>query len=604
MSGSIDNLGKITPSRKSRCAERSQFSATANQSTPGSLNDRVVIDKQGLTVARTVKTKGHKTTPKMPKTPSTNPESENQFERKKRSSVLTENKSNWPGTFREQTKASLKQSLHQMNGGPRGSKTARPLAGDYREPRRVRRDAPSVNPSATSVASRESTESVIVIDKGVQCGGLFDSSNNHFNLLNPIPTIAFLMKELESLVKDEKSSAILYQMEQALLRIPKDTGKSSPDDLEMILKYTQLEASVTQLAAAGKEMQTTLEASRKEKAILQQQLEEKSLHLESSLRREAELEAILKDLRQKLTDSSKLDLTNKKLLSDLKEKNEKIQLLQNITTELKTELNEQTELAQQRFLDSQFLKMEKEKLSVMSSFKDSQLIEHRKAMKNLQHLIGDQLINITKTSRPENLTLNADGYVSHMMSGGRVSSSPVRSSNNSVIVMRNVGHDVVDVSEPSISTIDVTSPPTMINKNLSSQLETLINESGNQTEKFKEKTHLEFTSIGGDDGSHIGSILKPSEDEFIYVVPEGIRDGNCDEVEQGESEVKRSRGRLSLDGRVDWSKGIKEIEMMYQNTRINSKVEVRVPSPPRNYPHPDWSDSSLPTMSISESNLV
>ncbi|XP_063991726.1 uncharacterized protein LOC135170123 [Diachasmimorpha longicaudata] len=602
MSGGIDKLGKITPSRKSRCAERSHFPATIKQNTPGSLTDRVVIDKPGPTVAITVKTKSHKTTPKQPKTPSANPESENQVEWKKHSSVLTENKSNWPGRFREQTRASLKQTLHQIHGGTRGSKSARPLTEDYREPRRARHDALLGNPSTTSVGTRDSAESVIVIDKGVQCGGLFDSSNNHFNLLTPIPTIAFLMKELESLVKDEKSSVILYQMEQALLRIPSDTGKSSPDDLEMILKYSQLEASVTQLAAAGKEMQTTLETSRKEKAILQQQLEEKSLHLESSLRREAELETVLNDLRQKLSDSSKLDLTNKKLLSDLKEKNEKIQVLQNITTELKTELNEQTELAHQRFLDSQFLKMEKEKLSVMSSFKDSELIEHRKAIKNLHHLIGDELINIKKASRPDNLSVNPDGYLSQMVIGGRASSSPVRSSSNSIPVTRNTGHDVVDVSEPSISTIDVTNPPTMINKTLSSLSENFINDSENQTEKFKEKTHLEFTSIGGDDASHIGLILKPSEDEFIYVVPEGNRDG--DQVEQGMSEMKRSRGRLSLDGRLEGSKGMKEIEMMYQNTRINSKVEVRVPSPPRNYPHPDWSDSSLPTMTISESNLI
>lgn len=203
------------------------------QSTPGSLSDRVVIDKQGTTVAITVKTKGHKTASKMPKTPSSSiPEPESQTERRKRSSVLTENKSNWTGTLREQTKASLKQSLHQINGRASGSKTARASTGDYREPRRPKSDPPSVNPSvnpsATSVASRDDSESVFVTDKGVQCGGLFDSSNNQFNHFNPLRTLAFLMKELESTVKDAKSSAILTQMEQALLRVPSDAGKSSP----------------------------------------------------------------------------------------------------------------------------------------------------------------------------------------------------------------------------------------------------------------------------------------------------------------------------------------------------------------------------------------
>lgn len=272
-------------------------------------------------------------------------------------------------------------------------------------------------------------------------------------------------------------------------------------------------------------------------------------------------------------------------------------MMQNITAELRSELTEQTELAQQRFLECQYLKMEKEKLAVMSDFKDSHLVEHRKAIKNLQNLIGDQLSNIKKASRSDN-TLNPENHFS-MVAAGRASSSPVHSSNNSVVITNN-GHDVVDVSEPSISLIDVTSPPTMVNKHLS--MDNLDNESEYHIEKFKEKTHLEFTSIGGDEGS----ILKPSEDEFIYVVPESglVTHDGVEDAMEGRREVKRSKPRLSSDGSLEGSKGIKEIHMMYENTRINSKVEVRVPSPPRNYPHPDWSDSSLPTMSISESNVI
>ncbi|XP_011312730.1 uncharacterized protein [Fopius arisanus] len=539
----------------------------------------------------------------MPKALSAQSESGTQIEWKKRSSVLTENKNNWPGTFREQTKASLKQSLHHVNKRMSTSKTNRTLTADYREPRKSKNNFSSANPSVSSIESGDSTESVIVTDKGVQCGTLFHSSNNHFNLLNPIPTIGFLMKELESLIKDKKSSGILYEMEQALLRIPNDSGKSGHADVETILKHTH--ASATMLAATGKEMQTTLEVTLKQQVILQQQLEEKSLQLEASLSREADLKALVIDLRQRLTESSKLDLMNKKLLNDLKEKNEENQLLQNIITQLKTELNEETELARQRCLDCQFFEMEKEKLSVISSLKDSQLIEHRKSMKNLQNLIGDQLLNIKKFLKPENVTVNQPRNLSLMVSGGRASSSPVRTVNNSIISLNNNRHNDVDVLESSISTIDGTHPHTSINRKMSVQLETLMNESENecQTEKFTEKTHLELTSFRADEGSQSDSISKPNEDEFIYDLRNGIRDSNYDEMDPQVREVQMSRGRVSLDERIEASKGLKEIEMMYENTRINSKIEVRVPSPPRNYPHPDWSDSSLPTMSIS-SNLL
>lgn len=44
-----------------------------------------------------------------------------------------------------------------------------------------------------------------------------------------------------------------------------------------------------------------------------------------------------------------------------------------------------------------------------------------------------------------------------------------------------------------------------------------------------------------------------------------------------------------------------EIKIMYENMRQKIRIPVNVPSPPRNFPNPDWSDSTLPTMSISES---
>lgn len=48
-----------------------------------------------------------------------------------------------------------------------------------------------------------------------------------------------------------------------------------------------------------------------------------------------------------------------------------------------------------------------------------------------------------------------------------------------------------------------------------------------------------------------------------------------------------------------------QFEMMFQDIRRQSKFLVHVQSPPRNYPHAEWSDSSLPTISVmSESNVA
>lgn len=40
-----------------------------------------------------------------------------------------------------------------------------------------------------------------------------------------------------------------------------------------------------------------------------------------------------------------------------------------------------------------------------------------------------------------------------------------------------------------------------------------------------------------------------------------------------------------------------QFQNMFHDIRVQSRMPVNVPSPPRNYPHPDWSDSTLPSIS-------
>lgn len=40
-----------------------------------------------------------------------------------------------------------------------------------------------------------------------------------------------------------------------------------------------------------------------------------------------------------------------------------------------------------------------------------------------------------------------------------------------------------------------------------------------------------------------------------------------------------------------------QFQNIFQDIRIQSRMPVKVPSPPRNYPNPEWSDSTLPSIS-------
>lgn len=68
-------------------------------------------------------------------------------------------------------------------------------------------------------------ESVIVYDRGVQCDGISDYSDDKFGVFNPVHTLHFLIKELEHLVKDDKANKILADMEQVVFRIPIEPSK-------------------------------------------------------------------------------------------------------------------------------------------------------------------------------------------------------------------------------------------------------------------------------------------------------------------------------------------------------------------------------------------
>lgn len=117
--------------------------------------------------------------------------------------------------------------------------------------------------------------------------------------------------------------------------------------------------------------------------------------MDEARQREAELEGEIRKLQNRLEDATRSASSSQKAIDDLKEDNRRIDALQKINADLRSELNDQIELAQHRFMEAQYLKLEKEKLIVLSDYKDSQLVEHRAAVKS---------VNFCQTHLLESLT--------------------------------------------------------------------------------------------------------------------------------------------------------------------------------------------------------
>lgn len=342
------------------------------------------------------------------------PMSVNKIEGRKSSEISIDSHSNWSKILREQNQSSLRQTMEHFVEKTPNSKTSRSNLSENRGSKRsieskksfkhdsnnekLLREIPLKHSSSqkksheyeklptiqnqSAMTIFNGIESVIVTDKSVQCGGIFDKSNESLGEFNPVRTLAFLMKEMESLINDEKMSKILTQMEQALIRIPIDQSYQS--DLVSIASKAKLEATTAKLAATSKSIGESYKTALKENTILQQHIQELSSRLKQSKQRQSELEYEIKNMRIELNTLVKSDSANKKIINDLKEKTKQIDVLEKVLIEknsLEQLLAEERELLRQKELEIEYLKIEKAKLSDMSSFRNSQLIELRNSIK-------------------------------------------------------------------------------------------------------------------------------------------------------------------------------------------------------------------------------
>lgn len=89
----------------------------------------------------------------------------------------------------------------------------------------------------------------------------------------------------------------------------------------------------------------------------------------------------MKTLKEELEEATETAQAREKTITELREAIKGHEFSQKVITDLRASLSDQTEFARQRHLEVQYLTLEKDKLSVLCSYKDTLLLELRNAIK-------------------------------------------------------------------------------------------------------------------------------------------------------------------------------------------------------------------------------
>ncbi|KAK9305979.1 hypothetical protein QLX08_003212 [Tetragonisca angustula] len=473
----------------------------------------------------------------------------------------------------------------------------------------------TTNPSSISIPS--TVESVVVYDKGIQCDGICDYADDKFGVFNPVRTLNFLIKELVHLVKDDKANEILANMEQALARIPMELDRSPiVQDLEAKLERT-------------KQINSIYETTREERDSLLRQVHEQRLLLNNAREKQLDLETTEKTQKQELEKAIKTIQARDKTITELTEKMNGYESSQKIVAELRMNLAEQTERVRRLNSEIQYLRLEKEKLSVLSSYKDSLLTEHRNTIKELQ-CVADQLSNL-KDIREESLNPQMSFVHEQRLCSSRTSTSSHDSN------IHTSWHDVPDIS---LSTVDhdaskLKNVQDFLHKSNKIPVFSKIqdeNLENKQIKNIKESStkDLEFISLPAGESSltllpsykdlgctEINKSVDQEKDNAVMfsnkktdnlhnfkdtnkISPEHLNlsiEKNTIKESARMTKCVDSNKKQNLPDNIIECNITEQFQNIVQDIRMQSRIPVNVPSPLRSYPHPEWSDSTLPSIS-------
>ncbi|XP_025152485.1 uncharacterized protein LOC105187007 isoform X2 [Harpegnathos saltator] len=466
----------------------------------------------------------------------------------------------------------------------------------------------------SSSSSTNNIQSVLVQDRAVQIPEL-NNGFYRFDDFNPVRALCFLMKELEdSVAKDKRTIEIFNEMEQILCRIPISFSPriSALEELDIMSIQSKLEKDKIKLQEYSEQMKAKCELWMSEREKFRSQIQKQDARLKEADQQQTLLENHIKALTHQLEEAAE---SKDKTVSTLKQQ---IKDDEKVISELRTELTKQTKLARERYIKNQCMIIEKEKLSVLSSYKDTLNVELRNTIK-LVHVPFVDTVETTSSSYyrvaylltryrefqnliAEQSTALKEEYINGGGGGGGggvssppplspVNTGPACSSPN--LSFTEDGHGLSDIS---LSVVERMPQERVLKGNAASK-----------------DSAAHFVSLAIGESSHT---LIPKSFQKQGANDEEMLAHHCDKsdvvlhrnanMNHGRKSSHQSSRRDHNSDNVS-SKPItcdmeKQIQSKLDDTQ--HRMSVDVPSPLRDCPPPDWSDSLSSVNTTSDLDIV
>ncbi|XP_012228581.1 uncharacterized protein PF3D7_1120000-like isoform X2 [Linepithema humile] len=411
--------------------------------------------------------------------------------------------------------------------------------------------------------------SVLVQDRAIQHPEMYD--NDKFES-NPIHILGSLMKELKDLVrKDKKACEISNKIEQVLSKISANPENLLSEDLKIKLKDSK-----AQIEDSSEKIKSIWELQMLKEDKLRSQIREQENYIKEVDEKQAMLEGQAKMLKEQWEEITRTAEDKNKVILRLKQQIEKNnELSERVISDLRADLVKQTELAEKNYINTQYLTLERDKYSELCCQKNTLIKDYQNIIKKLQNQIAKLEMNEVK----------------------------VRSANTSTV------HTVRACSSPTSSFSNRSTESWDLSNISSVRHETREHIAVDAT--VKDSAHLELVSLLDGESSH--TILDSYQNQVTNnkgaaaqnnsgintsgVIGRGSSFHSLKKDYNKENDVYKAR-KFSRSEEIQ--NNIKK--KSFHDSKIvesiaSNRIPVSVPSPVRDYPHPDWSDTSFSTVS-------
>jgi len=283
-----------------------------------------------------------------------------------------------------------------------------------------------------------------------------------------------------------------------------------------------------------------------------------------------------------------------------RKKDDTILELRQQVEDLKRDLNKQTEVARKNCYDNEGLTMEIDTLKKLSSYKDRHIIGYQVSIKELQSQITKQLKTVSKICMKE-----GSPQIS-LVHTGHACSSPTSSLSN---CSDKSWHDLTDISSVDsvsqehglkqdapvtdtelVSLLDGESSHTII----LDQNQVMQNNNENYTDPYQS---VNANDVMTKKSLHHFSKKSHNKDDIYKTKKFTTR------FKKKQNDNTKNSFHLNASDVLESVKSTKStIPDVRKQGDMQNRRSINVPSPLRDCPHPDWSDSSLSSISTA-SNL-